>query len=172
MSSFTFYDSSIPMFKEIIESLQVILKKGSEAPNAASLPEARIIEDMLPLSVQVHFVTDFIQKFVARASGTEPLDFEKNLKTFDDFFQRIKKVEDILAKADKELINKRVDEDVPLGLGPDKDAKMLLRNFLSGVVIPNVFFHLITAYDIMRKEGVPLGKMDFLSPFLSKHLGA
>ncbi|KAG6021859.1 hypothetical protein E4U41_002379 [Claviceps citrina] len=172
MSTYSFYDASVPLVKEALESLQAILKKGSEAPNAASLPDARIIEDMLPLSFQVHFVTDIAQKLVARASASEPLTFENNLKTFDDFFQRIETVLEVLAKADKEVINKRVDETITVGLGPGKEGTMLTRNYLSGWVIPNLFFHVATAYNIMRKEGVPLGKLDYLTPFLTKHLGA
>ncbi|KAG6010587.1 hypothetical protein E4U21_005940 [Claviceps maximensis] len=170
MSTYSFYDASIPLAKEAIEALQVVLKKGSEAPNAASLPDARLVEDMLPLSFQVHFATDIAQKLVARASGTEPLTFENNLKTFDEFFARIEKVLDILAKVDKEVVNKRVDETVTIGLGPGKEGKLLNRNYLSGYVIPNLFFHVTTAYNIMRKEGVVLGKLDYLTPFIAKHL--
>ncbi|KAG5944934.1 hypothetical protein E4U53_006790 [Claviceps sorghi] len=170
MSTYSFYDASIPLTKEALEALKAVLKKGSEAPNAASLPEARLIQDMLPLSFQVHFVTDLAQKLVARATGTEPLTFENNLQTFDEFFQRIDKVQDILAKADKEIINKRVDETVTIGLGPGKEGQMVIRNYLSGFILPNLFFHVTTAYNIMRKEGVPLGKMDYLTPFLTKHV--
>ncbi|KAG6016823.1 hypothetical protein E4U43_003040 [Claviceps pusilla] len=170
MSTYSFYDASIPLTIEAVEGLKAVLKKGSEAPNAASLPEARIIEDMLPLSFQVHFASDIAQKLVARATGTEPITFENNLKTFDEFFQRLDKVLDVLAKADKEVINKRVDETVTIGLGPGKEGKLLTRNYLSGYVLPNLFFHVTTAYNILRKEGVPLGKRDYLSPFMEKHL--
>lgn len=172
MSTYSFYDASIPLAQESLEALDAILKKGSEAPNAASLPEARIFEDMLPLSFQVHFVTDIAQKLVARASGTEPLGLENNLGSFDDFFRRIETVRRVLAGADRHVINGRVDETVTIGLGPGKEGRMLARNYLSGYVIPNMFFHVATAYNIMRKEGVALGKMDYLGPFISKHVDA
>ncbi|KAG6018513.1 hypothetical protein E4U19_001300 [Claviceps sp. Clav32 group G5] len=169
MSTYSFYDASIPLTQEAVESLKSILKKGSEAPNAASLPEARIFEDMLPLSFQVHFATDLAQKLVARASGTEPLTFENNLKTFDEFFDRIDKTLEVLAKADKDVINKRVDEIVTFGMGP-KEGKLPTRHYLSGFILPNLFFHITTAYNIMRKEGVSLGKMEYLTPFINKHM--
>ncbi|GAO20008.1 uncharacterized protein UV8b_05218 [Ustilaginoidea virens] len=169
MSTYTFYDASIPIIREAVESLEAILKKGEQAPNAASFPEARIYEDMLPLSFQVHFSTDLALKFIARASGTEPLSTENNFKTFADFYKRIDQTKEALANADKDLINKRVDETITIGLGP-KNGSLLVRNYLSGYVLPNIFFHITTAYNIMRKEGVPLGKMDFITPFLTKHL--
>ncbi|KAG5919526.1 hypothetical protein E4U61_000795 [Claviceps capensis] len=170
MSTYSFYDASISLTQEAVESLKSILKKGAEAPNAASLPEARIFEDMLPLSFQVHFTTDLAQKLVARTSGTEPLTFENNLKTFDEFFDRIDKTLEVLAKADKDVVNKRVDEIVTFGMGPTKEGKLPIRHYLSGFILPNLFFHIITAYNIMRKEGVPLGKLEYLAPFLNKHM--
>ncbi|KAG5949088.1 hypothetical protein E4U60_007690 [Claviceps pazoutovae] len=170
MSTYSFYDASISLTQEAVESLKSILKKGAEAPNAASLPEARIFEDMLPLSFQVHFTTDLAQKLVARASGTEPLTFENNLKTFDEFFDRIDKTLEVLAKADKDVVNKRVDEIVTFGLGPAREGKLPIRHYLSGFILPNLFFHITTAYNIMRKEGVPLGKLVYLAPFLNKHM--
>ncbi|KAG6207889.1 hypothetical protein E4U35_000583 [Claviceps purpurea] len=170
MSTYSFYDASISLTQEAVESLKSILKKGSEAPNAASLPEARIFEDMLPLAFQVHFATDLAQKLVARASGTEPLTFENNLKTFDEFFDRIDKTLEVLAKADKDVVNKRVDEIVTFGMGPTREGKLPTRHYLSGFILPNLFFHITTAYNIMRKEGVPLGKMEYLAPFINKHM--
>ncbi|KAK2593648.1 hypothetical protein QQS21_008652 [Conoideocrella luteorostrata] len=172
MSAYNFYDASIPLITEALDGLVAILKKGEQAPNAASLPEARIYEDMLPLSFQVHFTTDLAQKLAARSTGTEPLSLEGNLKTFPEFYQRIEQVQQILAKVDKDTVNKRVNESITIGLGPGKTGEMVTRNYLSGYIIPNVFFHVTTAYNIMRKEGVPLGKMDFLSPFITKHVAS
>lgn len=168
--SFTLYDASVSTAKDILESLKAILKKAESAPNAASLPDARIHEDMLPLSFQVHFVSDIAQKTAARTSGTEPEKLENDLKTFDDFFKRIDEVQAILAKTDKEVINKRVGETVPMGLGPGKNAEIAGHAYVTGYALPNLFFHLSTAYNILRKEGIPLGKMDYLVPFLGKHL--
>ncbi|TWU78294.1 hypothetical protein ED733_008366 [Metarhizium rileyi] len=167
--SFTLYESSIGAAKDVLTSLKAILKKAESAPNAATLPDARIHEDMLPLSFQVHFVTDIAQKTMARTTGVEPQKLEANLKTFDDFFRRIDQAEELLAKADKDVVNKRIDEAVPLGLGPGKTTELPSHAYVSGYAIPNLFFHLVTAYDILRKEGISLGKTDYLSPFIGKH---
>jgi uncharacterized protein len=60
---------------------------------------------------------------------------------------------------------------VTIGLGPGKEATMLTWQYVHGYIIPNVFFHTVTAYDIARKEGVDLGKMDFIAPFMGKFVG-
>ncbi|PHH62810.1 hypothetical protein CDD81_6702 [Ophiocordyceps australis] len=164
------YDSSVIMARDALKSLSTILKKGEAAPNAASLPEARIHPDMLPLTFQVYTVTDLAQKMLARVSGTEPLTLEKDLKTFADMHARIDQVLELLADADQEAINKRVDEIVPLNLGPNKLINVPARVYVNAYGLTNLFFHLVTAYDIMRKEGVPLGKLDYLGAFMGSHI--
>ncbi|EFY91986.1 hypothetical protein J3459_007935 [Metarhizium acridum] len=168
--SYTLYDGSITTAQDILISLKAILKKAETAPNAASLPDARIHEDMLPLSFQVHVVSDIAQKTAARTTGAEPQKLENDLKTFDDFYKRIDQVQELLTKIDKEVVNKRVGELVPIGLGPGKNVELPGHAYVTGYAIPNMFFHLVTAYDILRKEGVPLGKMDYLNAFIGKHV--
>jgi hypothetical protein len=168
--SFTLYDASVAAAKDAVASLRNILKKAESAPNSASFPESRIYEDMLPLSFQVFFVTDVAQKTVARCTGVEPVQFENDLKTFEDFYKRIEQVQEILDKADKEIVNKRIGETVTIGLGPGKTGDLATHAYVTGYAVPNLFFHLVTAYNILRKEGVPLGKTDFLGSFLGKHI--
>jgi hypothetical protein len=168
--SFTLYDGSISPAKDVLVALRAILKKAEADPNAASLPDARIHKSMLPLSFQVHVVSDIAQKLVARTTGVEPQTFENNLKTFEDFYKRIDEAEALFAKVDQEVVNKRADETVPIGLGAGKNAQVPSHGYVTGYAVPNLFFHLVTAYDILRMEGVDLGKMDFLLPFLGRHV--
>ncbi|ODA75896.1 hypothetical protein RJ55_08537 [Drechmeria coniospora] len=168
--TYTLYDASVTVAKETLECLAAILKKGETAPNAASLPEARIHPDMLPLTFQVHFVTDLSQKMVSRLTGEEPPTLENNLKTFADFQARIKLVQGALAKADRDLVNKRGDEIVSMGLGSGKTAQLPGTAYNSGYTMPSIFFHLVTAYNILRKEGVDVGKMDYLTPYIGHHV--
>lgn len=168
--SYTLYDASIPVARDALKALSAILKKGEAAPNAASLPAATIHPDMKPLSFQVHVATDLAQKMHARLTGAEPATLENNLETFADFHARIAETEALLAKADRDTVNKRAGENVPLGLGPGKTVHIPGAAYVNSYGLPNVFFHLTTAYDILRKEGVPLGKMDYLSPFVAQYL--
>lgn len=166
----SFYDVSIGQAIEILDSLTAILKKAESAPNAATLPEARIYDDMLPLSFQVYLVADLGTKLAARLTGQEPPSNENNLKSFAEFHGRIAESRAALEKVDKNTINTRAAEAVTVGLGPGKTAQMNGLTYNAGYVTPNLYFHLATAYNILRKEGVPVGKMDYLTTFLSKHV--
>ncbi|POR38689.1 Uncharacterized protein TPAR_01110 [Tolypocladium paradoxum] len=167
--SYSLYDASIPLARDSLKSLSAILKKGEAAPNAASLPEASIYADMKPLSFQVHVVTDIAQKILARLTGKEPVLLENNLKTFADFHARIAQVEELLAEADKDTINDYAGKDVPVGLA-GRTVHMPGAAYVNGYGLPNLFFHLTTAYDILRKEGVPLGKIDYLTAFIAQYV--
>lgn len=169
--SYTLYDGSIGVAKEVLQSLQTILKKAEASPNSAKFAEARLAENMLPLSFQVHMVTDTAQKLFARTSGTEPIQLERDTLTdFAAFYARIEQVQAIVNKADKDTVNKRGSETVTIGMGGGKNADMASSAYVSGYVVPNLFFHLSIAYAILRKEGVDLGKMDYLSSFIGKHV--
>lgn len=166
----SFYDVSVGQALEVLDSLTAILKKAETAPNAATLPEARIHEDMLPLSFQVYIVTDLGTKVAARLSGQEPPSNENNMKSFADFYARIAESRAALEKCDKETINSRAGETVTLGLGPGKNAQLSGLTYNAGYATPNLYFHLATAYNILRKEGVSIGKMDYLTSFIGKHV--
>lgn len=165
--SYSLYDAAIPMARNALKSLSNILKKGEAAPNGASLLAASIHPDMLPLTFQVTIIADSSTKVVARLQGIEPHAWEGKVETYADCFSRIAKAEEILDAADKDLINQRQNETVPLGLGSRGTVQIPGSNYVNGYFLPNIFFHLATAYDILRKEGVPLGKTDYLEPFNS-----
>ncbi|EGX95817.1 hypothetical protein CCM_00471 [Cordyceps militaris CM01] len=166
----SFYDVSIGQALEVLDSLTVILKKAEAAPNSATLPDARIHADMLPLSFQVYIVTDLSTKLAARLTGQEPPSNENNMKSFADFHARIAEARAALEKADKKTVDSRATETVSVGLGPGKTAEMTGLSYNAGYATPNLYFHLATAYNILRKEGVSLGKMDYLTSFLGKHV--
>ncbi|TQV92954.1 hypothetical protein V2A60_003727 [Cordyceps javanica] len=166
----SFYDVSIGQALEVLDSLSAILKKAEAAPNAAALPEARIHEDMFPLAFQIFIVTDLGIKLASRLTGQEPPTMDNNLKSFADFHARIAESRAALEKVSKETVNTRAGEAVSVGLGPGKTAQMTGLTYNAGYVTPNLYFHLATAYNILRKEGVPLGKMDYLTSFLGKHV--
>ena len=167
----SFYDFSVVAAQDSLTSLAAILKKAEAAPNAASFPEARIVDDMLPLSFQVHMVTDLGCKVASRLTGVEPPTLDReSLKTFADFYARIDVAKEHLSKASKDTVNSRQNETVTIGMGPGKNADMSSQNYVTGYVIPNLFFHLTTAYNILRKNGVEIGKMDYLIPYIGKYV--
>ncbi|KAM0719353.1 hypothetical protein Q7P37_005258 [Cladosporium fusiforme] len=168
--TYAIFDASILPAKASLESLKHILQKAESSDNAAELLEARIHPEMLGLSFQVHMITNTSQQAVARLSGTDPKAYEDNLKTFADFYARIAEVQDIVAKADKETINSRAESIVTIGFGPGKSADLPAAGYVNGYVVPNLLFHLTTVYNIFRMKGVPLGKRDYVSPFISGYV--
>ncbi|KAF4591881.1 helix-turn-helix domain-containing protein [Ophiocordyceps camponoti-floridani] len=167
---YTLYDASIAVAIDALASLTAVLKKAQESPNAARFSEARLAEDMLPLAFQVHVMTDLAQKLYHRLAGQEPLKWENSLKDYEQMHGRIAQTEELLSKANKEEVNKHDGETVSVGLGPGKTADMTTTAYVNGYILPNIFFHLTTAYAILRKEGVQLGKMDYLRPFIGKYV--
>lgn len=174
MSAVTLYDASVGQAKLALASLSNIMAKIEASPVADTIANSSIHEDMKPFSFQVHFVAVLIIKMVSRLSGTEPpeLDYDAEaLSTLDGLRKRIAEAEAAAEAADAETINARQSEIVPLGLGPNKPmAHLPAWAYLQGYAQPNIFFHLTTAYDIARMEGVPLGKLDFIRPFLAEHV--
>ncbi|KAL2211114.1 hypothetical protein CC79DRAFT_565646 [Sarocladium strictum] len=166
MTSLTLSVHAVTQGKKIITSLTTILAKAASSPKAESLPEARLIEDMLPLKFQVTMVADNVSKGVARAQGVEPPKVNWDMKTIADMQTQLKQTLEYVEAADVETINKREEEIVTLGLGKGKpDGKMKAIDYVLGYSAPNAWFHLNAAYCILRKEGVEIGKMDYLNAF-------
>lgn len=170
MSLYTF---SVGQAKSALASLEAILKKGAASPNAASLPQANLGGDMLPLRFQVQVVTDTASKMVARLSGKEPTSFpygDDALLTFDDFFKRIDEAKAIVDAADEATINAGAAKAVTVGMGPGVNVDMEGQQYVLGYSIPNIYFHTVTAYGILRKEGIELGKGDYLTSFIGPYM--
>ncbi|KAI5458655.1 hypothetical protein BGZ63DRAFT_407048 [Mariannaea sp. PMI_226] len=168
--SFTLYDGSVALAKDALKALSHIVSKAEAHENAANFISARLYEDMLPFSFQIFTVTDTAQKLAARGTGVEPLDLARDLNDYAAMHARITKVQEILDAIDKDAFNARAAAEVTIGMGPGKTATLTLQQYIHGYVVPNLFFHTTTAYGILRKEGVTLGKTDFLQHFLGKYL--
>lgn len=171
MSAFSFYTASIARSTKALNALTAVLKKGQAAKNAETLPSARIHDDMLPLTMQVFIACAHVTKLVGRATGVELPHPDNNITSFDDMFACIAATEALLAGADVDTVNKRADEMVPFNTGPDELANLSVATLAEDYYLPNVFFHVVTAYDILRKEGVSLGKADYEDAFMAKHIG-
>ena len=173
MASYTLYDASFGVFKDALGALSNILDKVAASPVAGSIAEARIHPNMLPFSFQVHCVTQYASKCLARVSDQFPVESfaMDELTSIDAMRARIAKVQAQFDSVTKEAINSRENETVKLGLGPGKpEVDIKAWQYVHGFAVPNVYFHLVTAYDIARKEGVDLGKLDYQTAFLGKFI--
>ncbi|KAF5676946.1 hypothetical protein FHETE_1953 [Fusarium heterosporum] len=168
--AFTLYDATIVEAKLALASLDNILTIAEKHENAAKFPEARLYEDMKPLTFQVHAATRFAEKIVARLSGRESVEFEDEIVTFDDMHSRIAKAQELLEKADKDVVNKQGEEVKDTELPSAGRMELSGKAFAMGAAIPNLNFHLSMAYAVLRKEGVPLGKKDYITPFVGEYI--
>lgn len=161
------YDRTVPHLLHGLKSLDVLLRKAEAHCESRKIePDAllnyRLYPDMFAFVRQVLLVTDFSKGCAARLSGTTVPSYEDTEKTFPELHARIAKTVAFLegleaskfSGADKKLITVRI--------GRNEDAQMVGDMYYNKVVLPNFYFHLATAYNILRHNGVELGKGDFL----------
>lgn len=174
MSSYTLADATLPHARASVKVLSHLLDKieQSTSPTPEALLAARIHENMLPLTFQFHFALDLLAKLAARLQGDEPKDLGSldSLKTVADARARIDTVTAVLESADANKIASRSEEIVEYGRGPNNPpGHMKARDYAAGYSLPNIYFHVTTAYNILRKEGIEIGKMDYLMPFMAPY---
>lgn len=167
---FTLYDATIVEVKLVLLTLKHLLDEAEKQPNADALLQARLYEDMKPLTFQVHSVTKYTYKLLARLTGREAVEFEDNLASYAEMHKRIADALEALGEADKETVNLTGEEVAPTDLPSFGVMDITGKAFAVGAVVPNIHFHLNMTYAIFRKEGVPLGKRDYIMEFVKEHI--
>jgi len=165
MSNFV-YVTTVPPIVRSLSNLRNILEKAAahaEAKkfNPSVLINARLYPDMYPLSRQVQIATDVAKGAVSRLAGLEPPKYEDNEATFPELIARLDKTIALLESFGPEQFEGAEDKTITLPMH-DKTATFTGLNYLLDFVLPNVYFHVTTAYDILRHNGVEIGKNDFL----------
>ncbi|KAM0439270.1 hypothetical protein ACHAQK_006376 [Fusarium lateritium] len=167
------YDAIIPGFQQGLQTFEHILNKAEEyAKNQGinaddSFPQAKLIDDQLPLTFQVQNATKIVQVTIGRLTGVEPAPFENNEKTIADLHARIQKTIELVKSVKPEDVNSREDTNIELPRS-DKTLHFTVKEVALRHGQPNFYFHLVTGYSILRAKGVPLGKNDFLANFLEQ----
>lgn len=162
MSDISIYDVSVGTFKQGVTVLINILKKGALQPDADTLPSARLIDDMLPLTFQVQFLCKTINRVLVRMVGLDIPMGEDKETTMEDLIATAEATLAILESIDPKTLEGKEATTIEL---PEPTGKITGRQFILGFALPNFFFHLQTAYAILRSKGVVLGKGDYLDPF-------
>jgi hypothetical protein len=163
----SFYESAVPAYLQILNSLSAIIDKADAHCAAKKIqPEvlfsARLFPDMLPFSRQIQFVCDFAAKGCARLTGSEVPVTPDTETSFAELKQRIAKTISYLNDFKSSQFEGAEAREVSFPAGPDKTMTLKGQQFLSHVSLPNFYFHAATAYDILRHNGVEIGKRDFL----------
>lgn len=168
--AFTLYDATIVEAKLVLATLEHLLDEAEKQPNSNTFLQARLYDDMKPFTFQIHAATRFSEKLVARLSGRESEEFEDDLTSYSDMRARIAKVLQSLEQTDKDVVNRQGEEVAPTDLPSVGIVDMAGKAFAMGAVMPNINFHLSMAYAILRKEGVPLQKKDYIMKFVNEHI--
>ena len=160
------YDATIPPLKSILTNLSAVLKKAQDHAEAKKidpsiLVSARLFPDMYPLSRQVQIATDMSKGGAARLAGVEIPKYDDTETTFDDLQARIAKTVAFLESIKPEQLENSQSLDITINAG-GRTLAFIGKDYLLNWVKPNVYFHVTTAYNILRHNGVELSKRDYL----------
>jgi hypothetical protein len=159
---------AIETFVPVLRSLAKILDKGAQHASAKSfdgavLANARLAPDMFPLIQQIQIACDTAKNGTARLMGREVPKFADSEQTLDELKARIAKTIDYLEKADRAALQGAEDREIRIPLPNDRVLEMKGLQYLRDWALPHFYFHVVTAYDILRHNGVDIGKSDYLS---------
>ena len=166
--AFSMYSASIPVFQHMLRNLSHLLDKAVANAEArkfdpAVLASFRLAPDMLPFTKQIQIACDAAKLCVARVAGIEAPKFEDNETTFPELQARIRKTLDWLATVPASALEGTEDREVTFPVGRDKTRTLTGQAYLTTFALPNFFFHVTTAYAILRHNGVDIGKADYLA---------
>jgi hypothetical protein len=160
------YQISVPVFGRMLDNLIAILEKAAAHCEAKKIDPAvlinyRLYPDMFALAKQVQIAADAAKKGTAYLAGVEAPKFEDTEQTFAELIERVKRTIAFVNGFKPEQIDGTEEKEVSI---PRGDTMLTYRgqDYLLNRVLPNFFFHLTTAYDILRHNGVELGKRDYL----------
>jgi len=164
--SINVYQASVPQFIRMLGNLKGILEKAAAHAAAKKIDEsallnARLYPDMFPLAKQVQIASDISKGGCSRLARAEPPAFEDNETTFPQLIERAKKTVEYLKTLKPEQFDGAEQRTVTWKTRSG-ERSMEGQPYLFNHVLPNVFFHCATAYDILRHNGIELGKQDFL----------
>ncbi len=160
------YQASVPRFANMLGNLSVILDKAQAHVDAkkidpATLTTYRLFPDMLPFTKQVQIACDTAKGAVARLAGIENPVHEDFEKTLPELKARIAKTLAFIQSVSPAQIDGTEDKDIVVRRG-ETETHYKGMQFLLGSAIPNLYFHVSTAYNILRHNGVEIGKRDYL----------
>jgi hypothetical protein len=160
------YQASVPVIVRTLNNLVVILEKASAYAEErkiepAALIGTRLFPDMFPLSRQVQIASDNAKGCAARLAGETAPSYEDTETTFPELIARLRKTIDYVSGFKPEQIDGSETREVTIKLRTG-ELKFNGLDYMQGFALPNIYFHATTTYALLRHNGVPVGKMDFL----------
>ncbi|MET0504648.1 MAG: DUF1993 domain-containing protein [Luteibacter sp.] len=159
--SISIHDATVPVFVRGFRVLSDLLAKAEAQADASALIDARLAPDMLSLAGQIQRASDTAKFAVARVGEVQPPSFEDNEASFADLRKRIAATVAWLESVDPAAIDAGASRTITRKF-KDADVNFTAQEYLLQFAIPNFFFHVTTAYDILRHNGIAIGKLDYL----------
>lgn len=162
------YTMSVPILVRMLNNLAGILDKAAAYAETRKIDHAvllnsRLFPDMFPLAMQVRIACDFARGCGARLTGGEPPKIEDNETTLGDLKQRVLKSMHYLEGLRAAQFDGADERRIVRTVG-SREIEFSAYEYLAHFVLPNFYFHVATTYNILRKDGVDLGKRDFVGP--------
>jgi hypothetical protein len=159
------YNVTVPLFIKALSNMSAILDKAvlyaeEKKFDVSYLLQSRLFPDQFPFIRQIQVASDSAKGAAARLAGIEPPKMEDNESTVEDLKKRIEKTIDFLKTITPEQINGSEDKKISIWFIPGKYLTGL--EYITEMVLPNFYFHITTAYSILRHNGVSIGKSDYL----------
>jgi hypothetical protein len=160
------YEASIPQFVKMLTNLSNILQKGEAFAkekniDGAVLVNSRLAPDMFPLSKQVQIACDQVKNGMARLAGIEPPTFDDHESTFEQLQERIAKTIAFAKTINPTQLEDSHAKEIKFSI-KEWSFEFVGDQYLLTWIIPNFYFHITTAYNILRHNGVEVGKSDYL----------
>ena len=154
------------VFRKALTQLLHVMDKATANAKARSfdtsvLVNSRLAPDMLPFAKQIQLTSDFAKNSMARLAAVDPPKFEDSETTMDELVARVKKTIDYIDSVSPATLEGSETRDIKIVLR-DRTVEFKGLPFLQSWAIPNFFFHYVTAYNLLRHNGVDVGKRDFL----------
>ena len=164
------YTHSVPVFKQMLTALKTMLVQASEHAAAKgiepdALLQARLFPDMFPLIKQVQIAADFSRGIAARLAGVDVPAFDGQEKTFADLDALLTQTLAFLDSVNASQFEGKEDAEIVLRPGTPKEKKLSGQTYLANYGLPQFFFHVTTAYAILRHNGLPIGKRDYMGSY-------
>jgi hypothetical protein len=164
MTSFSIYEASAPAFVNSLTNIPAWLDKAlAEGKSEADIIGARLAPNMAPLSGQIQMASDTAKSAIARLAGIEPPSMPDTETTIAELKERCLKTIAFIKSVDRSALDGAEDREVVLMFPNGMGYRFTGRAFLTGFALPNFYFHVTTAYALLRAQGVTVGKPDFLA---------
>jgi len=164
------YTNSVPVFKQLLTALKTNLRTTAAEVAAKSLQpdaflQARLFPDMFPLVKQVQIACDFARGIPARLAGVDVPAHDGNETSFTDLDALLDMTLAFIGALDAASFEGSEGREIVLRPGTPKERKLGGQAYLSAYGLPQFFFHVTTAYAILRHNGVAIGKKDYMGAY-------